>query len=149
MQDVYVETEVLTLPLRVAMVASRAAAVLKGVTQGRVLDEKGTCTIRALSEILEKAAQGGTVLLDRSMENYSAEAMSAYRLVQKTKKAKTGKEDTKNVVQWLIQNAKGLRELADKKQTNLQLENLQLFLVFLTKRSLNESAGRQDVLQMG
>src|SRR5437870_607698 len=85
MQDVYVETEALTLPLRFAMVSSKVAAALKGIQQGKPLDEKARQSLRVASELLEQAAKGGTVLRDRSMSGYSAEAMSAYRLVEETK----------------------------------------------------------------
>jgi hypothetical protein len=150
MQDVRVETEVLTLPLRFAMVASRAAAALRGVRLGKPLDEKGRHTLRVLSGLMVRAEQGGKVLRDKSMASYSAEAMSAYRLVQDTKLPGVDRCDHGAVVKKLRQIATDLRGLAENKPTKLNSEILQEFTESLTRQSLNESAGRQEeALQLG
>ena len=148
MQDVYVETEALTLPLRFAMVASRVAAVLKGLHLGGALDQKGKQALYAAGDMLERAAKGGTVLRDKSMAGYSAEAMSAYRLVRETKLPEAESRDAASLVQWLKEIAEGLRNLAENRQTNLPVAVLQNFFALLTQRSLDESAGPAEIVDL-
>jgi hypothetical protein len=76
MQDIYVDPGVLTFPLRLAMVASRAASVLKGVESGRPLDEKGKNSLIVLSDLVNRAVAGGEVFKSKSMASYSSEAIN-------------------------------------------------------------------------
>jgi hypothetical protein len=149
MQDVHVETEVLTLPLRFAMAASRTAAALKGAKQGQQLNEKEKHSLRALSGLLKCALQGGEVLRQKSMAGYSAAAMSAYRLVQEIQLPEAKVHDLTTEVNLLEQIIKDLHSIEESKPTKLPLDVLQRFSTLLTKRSLDESAGRpEEALQM-
>jgi hypothetical protein len=145
MQDVYTETGALTLPLRVAMVSSKVAAVLKGIQQRKPLTESSKQSLRIASEMLDQAAKGGAVLRDKSMAQYSADAMSAYRLVQETYQPEEKVGDPAVIVEKLTQVSDGLRRLADGKKADLPLPQLRDFFTFLTRHSLDENAVPGDV----
>ena len=150
MQDVHIQTETLTTPLRLAMIGSKVAAVLKGIHEGKPLSDKGKQSLRIASEMLDQAARGATVLRDRSMAEYSAEAMSAYCLVQETNLPGAETREPAVVVERLKELANGLRGLAEDRQQELPLLQLQQFFTNLTRRSLDESVGAgEEVVRIG
>jgi hypothetical protein len=140
MQDTYVETDNLTLPLRFAMLASTTVDILECLKDGEPLDNDERHSILALSELLQSAAKGGKVLRDKSLANYSTEAMSAYRLVQKT-------ESPTKEVRRLDDIIADLHGIAAGKRTKIPLNDLVRFFRFLTKRNMDESSERQMIVQ--
>src|SRR6266566_4804293 len=109
------------LNTRVETYSSHVVDKLVGI-KGRDRSDVATFIIRSWI-----AAQGGTVRRDRSMAVYSAEAMSAYRLVQETSLPGADPQDPAALVGRLKQMADGLRALADEKPTDLRLASLQQF----------------------
>jgi hypothetical protein len=153
MRDIAVQGEAFLLPLRFAMVATRAAAELRGVQEGKPLNERGVKSLLALSELLDIAAKGGTILRDKSMAGYSAEAMSAYRLIQSAKlpdpnfPVEADSSDPAQRVSSLQGMAEGLRTYARGESKTLPVEDYRNFLIILAQRSLDEShRSKEEVL---
>ena len=149
MNDISIQGESFMLPLEFAMVAANAAAELKGVQDGRSLDETGQNSLYALSELLETAAKGGSVLRDRSMAAYSSEAMSAYHLVQDTDLPGATSADPADQVTCLREMAGKLKTFAADQSEIIPVGKYREFLIFLARKSLDESHGsKEEVLRI-
>lgn len=142
MQDVYIETETLTQPFRFAMVASRAAAVLKGIQQGRGLDQKSKQALTNAAELFERAVKGGSVLRDKDMAEFSAEAMSAYRILKNIPQEVQKPREEVTHLQFFQQVASDLHALIKNptRETTISKKTLRNLFVELTEITLNESA---------
>lgn len=151
MQDTYVETEVLTQPLRFAMVATRAAAVLKGIEEGKQLNQKERQALQNAVDLVHRATKGASVIRDKNMMDYSADAMSAFHLVRKTGVPGSDK-NPKPVISFLERVASALKSLIKhpERKTKFSKKKLQEFFTELASRSLSESTTpSEEVIQIG
>lgn len=140
MHDIRIETEAVTLPLRFALAASRAAAVLGAIRQKPSVLPQALTSLKDIQQLLECAARGESVIRNESMADYSAEAFSAYRLVRA---AKAGTALLPRVTQLI-------KELdVTVIPPSEQLDALKQEFETLAKAALRESAGPIEAYPVG
>lgn len=82
MTDLVHEVEIVSLPLRSAMVADRAEAALARVEAGQGLRPKDEQALRNALGFLREADTGERVLKQLELAEYSASAVSAFELAE-------------------------------------------------------------------
>ena len=102
MRDVARRVELISLPLRLTMVADRAEAALTRLEQTSKIDDLARDALERILSFVEDAGRGLDISRSTSMRGYSREAISAYRISEKVltaQPADSGKtRDTKELL---------------------------------------------------
>jgi hypothetical protein len=86
MTDIVREVEIVSLPLRFAMIADRAEVALTRLKQGGTLQPRDRKALERAREFLHQAQNGEKLLTSTTMQGYSPAAISAYELSEDASK---------------------------------------------------------------
>ena len=83
MRDVARRVDLISLPLRLTMVADRAEAAIKRFQETSRLDDLAEAEMDNVLKFIKEAQSGLAITQSTSMHGYSREAISAYRISEK------------------------------------------------------------------
>ena len=144
MRDVARRAELISLPLRLAMIANRAEAAVSRNREQPSLDALGVAALRNVLEFIDNARSGLEITQSTSMRNYSREAISAYRISEKALAARPRDSDqgcgTSKLLETLQRGIEGF--VASPQMTCCAtVEQLSEFFRQLTKVCLSMDVG--------
>lgn len=148
MRDVARKVELISLPLRLAMIADRAAAALERIEGGGGLDADGESALQNVHKFIEEATHGKKIVGSTSMSGYSREAVQAYRLSERVKVLGNIAEDVGDTGEFLSNLSGRVRRIQDEKPVDLAVVNpLRDFFDKLARVSLSLDTGVLEHVQ--
>jgi hypothetical protein len=86
MTDIVREVEIVSLPLRFAMIADRAEVALMRLKQSSTIQDRDRKALESARKFLLQAQEGEKILTSTTMQGYSPAAISAYELSESASK---------------------------------------------------------------